>query len=153
MCVAVGALCYIGFAVEPTLSAIRQTSPNYLSLPKGSHTTYGTSTTKSATHPYIVSIYDQDKQLRYFNPSETLPELNLALRYLARTGGGAVGLSNKTAVYYVIGDFVGNVAKKENGGAMNFGTDSTIKAIVGNFIGNYASDTGGAIFRHRNNYR
>ncbi|MBO7555787.1 MAG: hypothetical protein J6T72_00095, partial [Alphaproteobacteria bacterium] len=331
------------FAIEPTLSAIRQTSLNYLSLPKGSHTTYGTSTTKSATYPYIVSIYDQDKQLRYFNPNETLPELNLALRYLARTGGGAwvsnltssdnylfrfnsdyygydsdllptsawaatpatsadydfatrdkngvttyynidlvndekftwtvssvasetppvwydadthvsgtvklqvphivtdgsgnpttniedvyytyvytvpagytketdrtyndianssnrvfaglvgydsatsqwvpgaavyasdtsttarlqsdfignytehtygggaVGLSNKTAVYYVIGDFVGNVAKNENGGGMNLGTDSTIKAIVGNFIGNYASDTGGAIFRKGNN--
>ena len=78
------------FAIEPTLTAISSMSLNYLSLPKGSHATYGTGTSKSNDYPYIVSIYDQDKNYRYFNPNkEATPELNLALRYLARTGGGA----------------------------------------------------------------
>ena len=102
------------FAVEPTLSAIRQTSLNYLSLPTGSRGTYQTSDSKSTSNPYIVSIHDTSKDYWYFNPTETSPELNLALRYLARTGGGAI-FRKQRYLGTITGDFIGNKAANYGG--------------------------------------
>ncbi len=78
-------------------------------------------------------------------------------------GGGAVAISGKTKITSVIGNFIGNVAYKENAGALNLGTDQTINEIRGNFIGNRSeglwqvdapskpTDGGGAIYTKQGN--